>query len=130
MRNHHLRPAIYARIASKQQAKGRAFTNQIEALKHRMSDDGLECDTELVFVDDGCSGNSLTRPALQRLRDQAVAEAIDRLYVLSPDRLSRQWAHHALLLEELARGGVELIFLNVPRDRDPVGRFAVEVDLP
>jgi site-specific DNA recombinase len=130
MRSHHLRPAIYARVASRQQSKDNAITSQIQAIKHRMLDDGLECDTELVFVDDGYSGNSLVRPALQRLRDQAAAGAIDRLYLLSPDRLSRQWAHHAVLLEELARGGVEVIFVNGPPHRDPVGHFAVEVDLP
>jgi site-specific DNA recombinase len=130
MRIHHLRAAIYARVASKQQADNRAISSQIEAVKHRMSDDGLECGIELVFVDDGYSGNSLARPALQRLREQAAAGAIDRLYVLSPDRLARRCAHHALLLEELARGGVELTFLDGPRDRGPAGGFAVEVYLP
>jgi site-specific DNA recombinase len=89
----------------------------------------LECDTELVFVDDGYSGSSLARPALQRLREQAAAGAIDRLYILTPDRLSRQCAHHAFLLEDLARGGVKVIFVSGPRDRGSLGYFAVEVDL-
>jgi site-specific DNA recombinase len=114
MTNDHLRAAIYVRVASKQQAKVDTITSQIQAVKRRRSDDGLECDTERIFVDDGHSGNSLVRPALQRLRDQAGAGAIDRLYVLSPHRLSRRFAHQAFLLEQLARGGVEVIFADDP----------------
>jgi len=103
MTTHHLRPAIYARVSSEQQAKDHTIASQIQAIKARVSDDGLECETELVFIDDGYSGSSLIRPALERLRDQAAAGAIDRLYVLSPDRLSRKYAYQVLLVEELTR---------------------------
>jgi len=119
MTTHHLRPAIYARVSSEQQAKDHTIASQIQAIKARVSDDGLECETELVFIDDGYSGSSLIRPALERLRDQAAAGAIDRLYVLSPDRLSRKYAYQVLLVEELTRCGVELIFLNNPIGQDP-----------
>ncbi len=119
MTTHHLRSAIYARVSSEQQAKDHTIASQIHAIKARVSDDGLECDTELIFVDDGYSGGSLIRPALERLRDQAAAGAIDRLYVLSPDRLSRKYAYQVLLVEELTRCGVELIFLNNPIGQDP-----------
>jgi site-specific DNA recombinase len=37
---------------------------------------------------------------------------MDRLYVLSPDRLSRKYAHQVLLMEELSGCGVEVVFLN------------------
>jgi len=43
--------------------------------------------------------------------------AIDRLYMLDPDRLSRKYAYQVLILEELAHCGVEAVFL-----RNPVGR--------
>ena len=65
-------------------------------------------------MDDGYSGSTLIRPALDRLRDQAAAGAIDRLYVLSPDRLSRKYAYQVLIVEELSRCGVEFVFLNHP----------------
>jgi len=130
MTDHYLRSAIYATVASKQQAKQDAISSQIQAVKQRILDDGLEYDSELVFVDDGHSGNSLDRPGLQRLRDQAAAGAIDRLYVLSPDRLSRDCAHHALLVEELALGGAEVIFLDNPRGRHLEDILPREVDRP
>ena len=56
----------------------------------------------------------MIRPGLERLRDQAAAGAIDRLYVLDPDRFSRKYAYQVLILEELTRCGVEVVFLQPP----------------
>ena len=41
------------------------------------------------FTDEGYSGATLVRPALERLRDAVAAGNLDRLYVHSPDRLAR-----------------------------------------
>jgi site-specific DNA recombinase len=68
----------------------------------------------LEFVDDGYSGSTLVRPAMERLRDVAATGSIDRLYVHSPDRFARNYAYQVLLLEELNQQGVEVIFLNRP----------------
>src|SRR5271166_3446879 len=127
MNTHHLRSAIYARVSSEQQAKEHTIASQIEAIKQRVLSDDLDCDPELCFVDDGYSGSTLIRPALERLRDQAAAGAIDRLYVLSPDRLSRKYAYQVLIVEELARCGVEVIFLNNPIDKDPEENLLLQV---
>ena len=87
----------------------------------------MECDPELRFVDDGYSGNILVRPGLERLRDQAAAGAIDRLYVLDPDRFSRKYAYQVLLLEELDRCGVEVVFLRNPLGRGPEENLLLQV---
>jgi site-specific DNA recombinase len=55
---------------------------------------------ERQFVDDGISGATLVRPALDRLRDLATVGAIDKVYVHSPDRLARNYAYQVLLLDE------------------------------
>jgi site-specific DNA recombinase len=78
-------------------------------------------------VDDGYSGSILTRPGLERLRDQAAAGAIDRLYMLDPDRLSRKYAYQVLLLEELTRCGVEVVFLRNPVGRSPEADLLLQV---
>src|SRR5512135_1897282 len=117
MTNRHLRVAIYARVSGEQQAKEDTIDSQLEAVSQRIASDALECDPELRFVDDGYSGTILARPGLERLRDQAAAGAIDRIYMLDPDRLSRKYAYQVLILEELTRCGVEVVFL-----RNPVGR--------
>jgi len=122
-----LRVAIYARVSSQRQAKEHTISSQLDALNRHIAGDGLECDQELCFVDDGFSGSSLIRPGLERLRDQAAAGAIDRLYVLSPDRLSRKYAYQVLSVEELARCGVEVIFLNNPIGKDPEENLLLQV---
>src|SRR5512143_2304581 len=93
--------AIYARVSSQRQAKDNTIASQIAALRERVAQDGHVCSDGLSFVDDGCSGSTLLRPALERLRDGAANGLFDRLYVHSPDRLARRQAYQALLLDEL-----------------------------
>jgi site-specific DNA recombinase len=107
-----LRAAIYGRVSSEQQAQQKTIDSQVAALEERVAQDGLVLDGELCFIDDGCSGSTLVRPALERLRDCAYAGGIDRLYVHSPDRLARKYAYQVLLLDELTHYGVEVVFLN------------------
>ena len=67
-----------------------------------------------VFEDDGFSGASLQRPALERLRDRAFEGCFEVLLCHAPDRLARRYAYQVLLLEELARGGIEVVFVKEP----------------
>ena len=122
-----LRAAIYARVSSEQQAKNDTIASQLEALRGRVEQDGLALDPELSFVDEGYSGGSLVRPALERLRDQAAAGALDRLYVLAPDRLARRYAYQVLLVDELHRCGVEIVFLDHPPGRTPEEELLLQV---
>src|SRR5215216_7967289 len=127
MPNPDLRVSLYARVSGEQQAKEDTIASQLEAVTQRIASDALECDPELRFVDDGVSGSILVRPGLERLRDQAAAGAIDRLYVLDPDRFSRKYAYQVLILEELARCGVEVVFLCNPHSDDPAENLLVQV---
>jgi site-specific DNA recombinase len=54
----------------------------------------------MLFIDNGHSGASLIRPALERLRDLIAFSAVDVVYIHAPDRLARSYAHQVLLLEE------------------------------
>jgi len=107
-----IRAAIYARVSSEQQAQKKTIGSQVEALKQRVDEDGLALEEEFCFIDDGYSGSSLVRPALERLRDMVYAGSVDRLYVHSPDRLARKYAYQVLLLDEFQHRGVEVVFLN------------------
>lgn len=104
--------ALYARVSSDQQAKSGTIESQIAALKERITADGEQIAEDMHFIDAGVSGATLIRPQLERLRDRAALGLVDRLYVLSPDRLSRKYAHQVLLMEELSACGVEVVFLN------------------
>ena len=112
MDDKNLRAAIYARVSSEQQAQQCTITSQVADLRERILADGLSLEEELSFVDDGHSGSTLARPALERLRDVAYAGGIDRVYVHSPDRLARKYAYQVLLVDEFQHHGVELVFLN------------------
>ena len=110
--NEALRAGLYARVSSEQQVKENTIASQVEALRQRIKEDALACEKELCFIDDGYSGGTLVRPALERMRDLAAAGGLDRLYIHSPDRLARKYAYQVLLVDELRRCGVELVFLN------------------
>src|SRR5262249_35823422 len=111
--------AIYARVSSEQQAETHTIASQVAALRERVATDGLTVSEAMQFLDEGYSGATLVRPALERLRDVAAAGSVDRLYVHSPDRLARKYAYQVLLVDELRRAGVEVVFLNRALGQSP-----------
>jgi site-specific DNA recombinase len=90
-------------------------------------DDGLPLDQAMCFIDDGHSGASLARPALEALRDAAVEARIQRLYVHSPDRLARDFVDQMVLVDELRRCGVELVFVNRALGDSPEDQLLLQV---
>jgi site-specific DNA recombinase len=79
--------ALYARVSSDQQARGNTVASQLAALRERAQADSVLLSPDHVFVDEGYSGSTLIRPALESLRDVVAGGTIDRIYVLAPDRL-------------------------------------------
>jgi len=114
-------------VSSEQQAQAQTIASQVEVLQERLKQDELELDQELLFIDDGYSGASLVRPALERLRDMAAMGVIDRLYVHSPDPLARKYAYQVLLMDELHRCGVEVVFLNHQVGESPEDQLLLQV---
>jgi site-specific DNA recombinase len=95
-----------------QQSEAKTIESQLADLRGQITTRNLTLASEQEFIDDGYSGATLIRPALERLRDVVAAGGIDQLYVHCPDRLARNYAHQVLLLEEFLRAGVEVIFFN------------------
>jgi site-specific DNA recombinase len=118
---------IYARVSSEQQAQAHTINSQIAALREKVSIDGSDLAEEMEFIDEGYSGSTLVRPALERMRDVVAAGAIDRLYVHSPDRLARKYAYQVLLVDEFKRSGVEVIFLNRELGQTPEDDLLLQV---
>src|SRR5215472_6243382 len=119
--------AIYARVSSEQQADEHTIDSQVAALRTRVTKDALQLSAERQFLDEGYSGATLVRPALERLRDLVAAGGIDRLYVHSPDRLARRYAYQALLLDEFHSAGVEVVFLNRALGQSPEDELLLQV---
>ncbi len=57
------------------------------------------------FKDEGVSGETLNRPALEALREQIEQGFVTTVICLDPDRLSRKLLHQLLLTEEWERLG-------------------------
>ena len=106
--------AIYARVSSERQRQDETIQSQTVGLRELAADRGLLVTEDLVFEDEGFSGASLQRPALERLRDRAAEGAFEVLLCHAPDRLARRYAYQVLLLDELARAGVEVCFAKEP----------------
>ncbi len=118
---------LYARVSSEQQNEARTIESQVADLRTRIAATGAVLPVELEFVDNGYSGATLIRPALERLRDVAAAGGLDQIYVHCPDRLARNYAHQVLLLEEFGRSGVEVIFLNREVGQTPEDQLLLQV---
>ena len=106
--------AIYARVSSERQRQDETIRSQTVGLRELAADRGLLVAEDLIFEDEGFSGAMLQRPALERLRDRAAEGAFEVLLCHAPDRLARRYAYQVLLLEELARAGVEVVFAKEP----------------
>src|SRR2546421_8319940 len=119
--------ALYARVSSAQQADAHTVASQVAALRERVAADGLTVSEAMQFLDEGYSGATLVRPALERLRDIVAAGSVDRLYVHSPDRLARKYAYQVLLVDEFRRAGVEVMFLNRALGQSPEDDLLLQV---
>src|ERR1700693_21586 len=125
--NTDLPVAIYARVSSEQQSEAKTVESQVADLRAKIATMGETLGAEQEFVDNGYSGGTLIRPALERLRDVVAAGGIDQLYVHCPDRLARNYAHQVLLLEEFLRAGVEVVFLNREVGQTPEDQLLLQV---
>ena len=121
------RAVLYARVSSDRQVEEGTIESQVSALRGRIEAEGGVVDPTLCFIDDGVSGTTLVRPALERLRDLAAAGAVERLYVMAPDRLARRHGHQMVLIEELQACGVDVVFLNRALGTTPEDQLLLQV---
>jgi len=118
--------AIYARVSSARQKKDETIGSQTEALRAHAQARGLQVPEEWLFEDEGHSGATLVRPGLERLRDLVAGVGVDVVLCYSPDRLARKFAYQALLIEEFARAGTRVEFVNGPRGDSPEDQLLVQ----
>jgi site-specific DNA recombinase len=118
--------AIYARVSSEQQREANTIASQTTSLIEFAQGHDLEVPKEWVFEDDGYSGATLERPGLERVRDLAAEGQIQVVLAYAPDRLSRKYAYQILLIEELARNGVETLFIKAPQGSSAEDQLLVQ----
>ena len=104
--------AIYCRVSSEKQEKEGTIESQIAELEKAIIVNG-----DVIvqrYIDDGYSGELLERPALDQLRSDAIKKLFSKVYILSPDRLARKHHYGAIILEDLKKKGVGVVFVNHP----------------
>ncbi len=111
--------AIYARVSSARQKEQETIASQTAALRDHAEASGLVVPPDWVFEDEGYSGATLIRPALDRLRDLAAEVEIPVVLCYAPDRLARRYAYQTLLIEEFARVGTEVRFVKARKAETP-----------
>src|ERR1700761_386326 len=119
--------AIYPRVSSEQQREAKTIASQTVSLIEFAKDHDLEVPKEWVFEDDGYSGATLERPGLERVRDLAAEGQIQVVLAYAPDRLSRKYAYQILLIEELARNGVDTVFMQAPQTATAEDQLLVQL---
>ena len=113
--------AAYLRVSSRIQRERETIASQREAVLGHARERGWTLPEALVFADDGYSGATLDRPALEALRDAVAGGEVATALAWSADRLSRKFAHQMLLQEEFARHGARIVLVEAPDDATPQG---------
>ena len=111
--------AIYARVSGQRQKEEQTIGSQIEEATAAAHSWGMEVPADWIFTDEGYTGATLIRPALERLRDLAAQVPVDVVICLSPDRLARKLAYQTLLIDEFNRAGTEVRFVKARKVETP-----------
>ena len=119
--------AAYLRVSSQVQRQRDTIASQREAVLRHGRGRGWAIPDTCVFADDGFSGATLERPALEALRDGVASGEIETVLVWSIDRLSRNFAHQILLQEEFARTGAKIVCVQEPDDATPQGMLLRQI---
>lgn len=120
-----LRAAIYARVSSEEQREGQTIDSQIAELERFAGEKSW--DIAGIYKDEGWSGALLSRPALDRLRDDAARKRFDLVLLNDVDRLARDVAHLGIVKRDLERSGVRVVFRKLPSDESPTYNLMVNV---
>ena len=119
--------ALYARVSSEQHAEAQTIARQVAALRERVAAEGCVWPEVRPLLDEGDSGATVLRPALERLRDVIAGGAVDRVDVPSPDRLARKDADQVLRVDACRRAGVDVIFRNRALGQRPEDALLLQV---
>ena len=119
--------AAYLRVSSQVQRRRETIASQREGVLDHAGRRGWAIPDTRVFADDGFSGATLERPALEALRDGVASGEIETVLVWSIDRLSRNFAHQILLQEEFARTGATIVCVQEPDNATPQGMLLRQI---
>ncbi len=103
--------AVYARVSTARQEEDGTIETQLSAVREFAAKNGYAIVRE--YIDNGWSGDSLARPQLDELRQDAKEKIWDAVLMYDPDRLARRYSYQELVMDELKETGVEILFVTI-----------------
>lgn len=104
--------AIYMRVSTANQEQEQTIKGQLLELEERTKKDSVILPDRNIYKDEGWSGALIERPELDRLRTDAKLKKFEVLYVYDKGRLSRNFLHQELVLEEFRKLNIKVIELH------------------
>lgn len=114
---------IYARVSTEEQARhGYSIQSQLRLCREKAKaiDPYLEIKE---YIDRGISGEFIDRPALKELRKDVKEGIIHKVVCYDPDRFSRKLMNQLIIVEELDKRNIELIFVDGDYSKTPEGQL-------
>ncbi|OGN15130.1 MAG: hypothetical protein A3B99_01965 [Candidatus Yanofskybacteria bacterium RIFCSPHIGHO2_02_FULL_44_12b] len=101
--------AIYGRVSTSNQENEGTIETQLAAVKDFSKKNNYTIVQE--YLDNGWSGDSIIRPALDQLRMDAKKKIWEGVLMYDPDRLARRYSYQELVMDELREAGIEVLFV-------------------
>jgi site-specific DNA recombinase len=113
--------SIYARVSTSNQENEGTIETQLSSVKEFASRNGYTIVQE--YIDNGWSGDSIIRPALDQLRMDAKKKIWEAVLIYDPDRLARRYSYQELVMDELREAGIEVMFVTTPAPKSGVEKI-------
>lgn len=108
--------AIYGRVSTSNQENEGTIDTQLSAVNQFAQKNGYEIVKQ--YIDNGWSGDTLARPALDEMREDAKKKMWEAVLIYDPDRLARRYSYQELVMDQLKEAGVDVLFVTVPEAKN------------
>ena len=117
----NIRAVVYSRVSTDaQEREGTSLdTQERESIEYVKANGWILIES----VRDTCSGSTLDRPGIERLRLLLRQGAVDVILAYAVDRLSRNQNHIGVLFDDVEQAGAQLQFVTEKFEDTAIGRF-------
>ena len=114
--DHHKLAATYGRVSTAGQEEEKTIGTQEYAMRDLAEENGYSVIRE--YKDEGWPGDTLARPDLDKLREEAKRGTFEVLVIYDPDRIARKLAYQQLIMDEIQDAGIEIVFVTTPTPKN------------
>ncbi|OGI65173.1 hypothetical protein A3A95_04060 [Candidatus Nomurabacteria bacterium RIFCSPLOWO2_01_FULL_39_18] len=103
--------SVYARVSTSNQEDQKTIDAQLSEVDKYIKENELV--VVKTYKDEGWSGDILARPQLDQLRHDATNKIWDAVVIYDPDRLGRELFLQQIVINELKKLGIEILFVTM-----------------